>query len=115
LKTFKAQTTSEDKETTIVLFSNQAGLKKKQDQIDLFKRKIENIVKQAPFTFDFVLLAAMKNDKYRKPQTGMMYHFLEHFHSSSETVDISKSFYVGDAAGRKSNWKQNAPQGFIFV
>jgi bifunctional polynucleotide phosphatase/kinase len=106
----KVQETAEDKETMIVLFTNQAGLKK-QDQIDMFKRKIENIIKQAKFEFDFVLLAATKKDKYRKPQIGMFDHFLEHLHSSRDSVCFSRSFYVGDAAGRPSNWKQNAPKG----
>lgn len=39
------------------------------------------------------------NDPYRKPGTGM-WEFLERHKNAGQRVDRSKSFFVGDAAGR---------------
>jgi len=78
----------------IIIFTNQLGLDKKLG-LHKFKQKILNIKKF--FTQDISVIIAFGDDYYRKPLTGM-WNLLEEF-----TVPIKNSFYVGDAAGRKSD------------
>ena len=49
----------------------------------------------------------MGKDKYRKPQSGMWDYFVKNG-NEGEKVDISKSVFVGDAAGRKKTPKRPA-------
>jgi len=46
-----------------------------------------------------IYFVATEADEFRKPSTGMWQFFIENY-SKTKTVDINKSFYVGDAAGR---------------
>jgi len=61
-----------------------------------------------PFNF---LAATEKDHIYRKPRPGMWYLFNERL-NQSQNIDLDKSFYVGDAAGRVANWKLNIPKDF---
>ena len=45
-------------------------------------------------------LIASANDEYRKPTTGMWKYFEENINKKIK-VDLEKSIYCGDAAGRK--------------
>ncbi|EJD44027.1 PNK3P-domain-containing protein [Auricularia subglabra TFB-10046 SS5] len=79
----------------IVIVTNQAGLKsdKKRDE---WKRKVELIAAQledVPFT----VMAATVKDGYRKPMTGMWQHLLS---VCGCEIDLTASFFIGDAAGR---------------
>ncbi|KFY60799.1 hypothetical protein V496_05247 [Pseudogymnoascus sp. VKM F-4515 (FW-2607)] len=46
------------------------------------------------------IYAATKFDNFRKPRTGMWDEILEDYDLTPETVDMTQSFFVGDAAGR---------------
>lgn len=46
-----------------------------------------------------ILLAAIKDDDFRKPLIGM-WSFIETKILSGSLIDYEKSFFVGDAAGR---------------
>lgn len=74
-----------------------------------FKNKFRQIATQlkVPLT----LLAATNYDKFRKPDTGMMEYLLQELNGGVE-MDKSKSFYVGDAAGRTANWKPRMTKDF---
>lgn len=63
-----------------------------------FKSKVEAILEniQVPM----MLYAATANDLYRKPRTSMWQEFVRHSESKGITIDQTKSFFVGDAAGR---------------
>lgn len=46
------------------------------------------------------IYAATGFDNFRKPRTGMWDEILEDHDLTPETVDMTESFFVGDAAGR---------------
>jgi bifunctional polynucleotide phosphatase/kinase len=86
-------------EYIIVIFSNQKGLGKKSKlTIDDFIEKINNIKKL--LNINFIFLAALEDDKYRKPEIGMFKYL-----KSELGIKINKkdSFYVGDMAGREND------------
>jgi bifunctional polynucleotide phosphatase/kinase len=51
-----------------------------------------------------ILYAALAEDEKRKPCIGMWEEFVAD-HAKSRTVDLTASFFVGDAAGRHDGWK----------
>jgi len=81
----------------IVIFTNQKGLEDKLG-LDKFKQKIMNIKKS--FTQDIWVFIALEGDHYRKPLTGM-WDLLNNILDNK--IHTKKSFYVGDAAGRKND------------
>jgi bifunctional polynucleotide phosphatase/kinase len=86
-------------EYILVIFSNQKGLGKKSKlTIDDFIEKINNIKKL--LNINFIFLAALEDDKYRKPEIGMFKYV-----KSELGIKINKkdSFYVGDMAGREND------------
>lgn len=46
-----------------------------------------------------LFLAATYSDKYRKPAQGAWEYFLKN-HTKKGSINMKKSFYCGDAAGR---------------
>ncbi|BAE57296.1 unnamed protein product [Aspergillus oryzae RIB40] len=50
--------------------------------------------------------AATLDDGYRKPRIGMWKEFLDDYDFDVNGVDLSKSIYVGDAAGRPNDHSQ---------
>lgn len=48
---------------------------------------------------------------FRKPLTGM-WDYIVADNDSAVVVDISDSFYVGDAAGRPANWQPGKKKDF---
>ena len=59
------------------------------------KEKIGNVIRR--LDIPLYVFMAIKRDEYRKPCTGMYKLLLE---TAGTEFDLSKSFYVGDAAGR---------------
>lgn len=50
------------------------------------------------------IYAATDHDIYRKPRTGMWKEMIEDLDlDTGEGVDLQKSFFVGDAAGRSKD------------
>ncbi len=82
----------------IVIFSNQKGLEKHGMTVNDFQDKINNIKKQ--LDINFILMAALKDDIYRKPRIEM-WNYLKNILKIN--IDKTKSFYVGDMAGRSND------------
>ncbi|KAI9206310.1 polynucleotide kinase 3 phosphatase-domain-containing protein [Polychytrium aggregatum] len=85
----------------IVVLTNQGGLTN-DDKEEIFRTKVENIAA----TLDGVpllLVAAKGRDHFRKPRLGMWEYFATHLNGGVE-IDLSASYYVGDAAGRPNDW-----------
>jgi len=82
----------------IAIFSNQKKTPRQKYSDDEFLKKIDSI--HTKLGIDFIFIAALEDDNYRKPRIGMYEYLLE-----KESLDIKKenSFYVGDMAGRKSD------------
>ena len=73
----------------IIILSNQKGLKTENSR-KLWVKKINKIGKK--INISIFALASLKDDKFRKPRTGLWNKFLSHY-------DKNESFYCGDAGG----------------
>jgi bifunctional polynucleotide phosphatase/kinase len=94
---------------SIIIFSNQAGLSRGHPKLEDLHYKINNIVKEIGVPIQ-VFLAPQK-DKFRKPGVSI-WNFMLHLHRKSKPkIDLSGSFYIGDAAGRSSDFS-NSDQKF---
>ena len=78
----------------IIIFSNQSSLDKPVKK-DLILNRIQNFLDKTNIPINIVI--SKKNDKYRKPNTGM---WDELFILGITDIDYKNSFFVGDAAGR---------------
>ncbi|CAG8487177.1 8954_t:CDS:10 [Diversispora eburnea] len=91
-------------EEGIVIISNQNGLdvsnKNSEKKRTDFINKIGNIANSLNVPFE--IYAATSKDKYRKPMIGIWKYLVEN--RINGVVDMEKSFYVGDAAGRVNEW-----------
>lgn len=66
-----------------------------------FKGKVSAVVSQ--LDLPITVYAATGRDEYRKPRVGMWRELLDdHDLDIMETVDLEKSFFVGDAGGREA-------------
>lgn len=83
----------------IVVFTNQAALSYKKYPLN-FKMKIENITKAINLPMQFFI--ATNHGYFRKPIPGM-WQLLGDLKNDNVPIDLKKSFYVGDAAGRSEN------------
>jgi len=81
----------------IVLFTNQKGIETGKTSRKEFSEKMNNI--QAELGFPIQVFAATSDDKYIKPSLGMWEIFNKSYNDGI-AVDMKKSIYVGDAAGR---------------
>ncbi|KAJ1971080.1 DNA kinase/phosphatase Pnk1, partial [Dimargaris xerosporica] len=94
----------------IVIMSNQGGLKNSFDKGNakaftkcrMFLEKLEQVAPALGVPLQ--ILAATRNDLYRKPRLGM-WHFMERYLNDGLPIDLSQCYYVGDAAGRAHGWK----------
>jgi DNA 3'-phosphatase len=84
----------------IVIFSNQSNMDKSEKKYSDFIDKFNNINKI--FNNKIELVVAFGKNEYRKPDIGMW-----EFYTKNRNVDIEKSFYVGDAAGRKNDFSDS--------
>ena len=92
-----------------VIFTNQAGLISKKTgnmDIDDFKSRWENDIYpklKTDFQISSVyLIAALYDDFFRKPTTGM-WDFMETHLNGDIQVNRKESIYIGDMAGRKGD------------
>ncbi|KAB0790081.1 hypothetical protein PPYR_15599 [Photinus pyralis] len=90
-----------DKNYKIVIFTNQGGVKNDAAKRNSFKMKAEGVLSKIKVPIQ--LFAATTNSIYRKPVTGM-WNTLCSEKNDQISVDLSESFYVGDAAGREKDW-----------
>ena len=75
----------------IVVFSNQAGIRDSMARAKNVTSRIDHFIAQ--LGIPIVALLACQRDGYRKPSPGM-------WGLACPNADISRSFFVGDAAGR---------------
>lgn len=87
---------------TPVIFSNQKNLSGKR--AELFKKRIENVLRG--IGVEMHVYIATKDDKYRKPNTGMIslyYDQYKSFINTTPTMHIAyptiRGWFVGDACG----------------
>lgn len=92
----------------VVLVSNQSGISLRSDKgsdkksLSNFKEKISAVFKtlELPIT----VYAATEKDLHRKPRTGMWEQMLKDYALlDTADVDLEKSIFVGDAAGREGD------------
>lgn len=85
----------------IVFFTNQSGIGNDSVKLKDFKQKIENILKTVSVPLQ--VFVALGKNFYRKPMPGM-WNTLREFKNDNAEINLEKSFYVGDAAGREEGW-----------
>ena len=89
----------------VVIFSNQGGVKGALDgkRADVVRRRVDALANTLDVPLHFFCGTQKGAEKdpfgYRKPQTGAWRYFEKHCNGGTE-VDLSASYYVGDAAGR---------------
>ena len=91
----------------IVIFTNQSGLDKNTKKREELFFKIKNIVAGLGGGID--VLISVGSNYYRKPFTGMWDFLMEHY---GNKINMKKSFYCGDAAGRKKDWMKGKKKDF---
>jgi bifunctional polynucleotide phosphatase/kinase len=92
-------------QSTISLKDNKKSLQKDMASLTNFKSQLNSVFSQLDFPIS--VYAATSQDKYRKPRVGMWETVLEDYDLQAEgAVDLTKSFYVGDAAGREKTDKR---------
>lgn len=84
----------------VVVFTNQAGVEHNRVTIPEIKKKITMIHKRLEVPMQFFISTA--STKYRKPRVGM-WELLQNRFNDGVKIDMTSSFFVGDAAGRPEN------------
>lgn len=87
----------------IIIISNQGGLSGvKSIRRESWQIKIDLMAKQISLV-PFHIFAAIEDNKYRKPQSGMWSCLTSLFAKDGVVPDLNECFYVGDAAGRPND------------
>ncbi|XP_010552122.1 PREDICTED: polynucleotide 3'-phosphatase ZDP isoform X2 [Tarenaya hassleriana] len=95
----------------LVIFTNESNIdrwkNKRQAAVDSKIGRLNNFINRVEVPIQVFIACGVaisdgKEDVYRKPKTGMWQLLKNHFNSGIE-IDMEKSFYVGDAAGRKDD------------
>jgi bifunctional polynucleotide phosphatase/kinase len=84
----------------ICIFTNQAGVENKRITVDEIKKKI--IMIQARLEVPMQFFISTGTTIYRKPRTKM-WETLQNQFNEGVPIDMTLSFFVGDAAGRPEN------------
>ncbi|BAB89455.1 putative diphosphonucleotide phosphatase [Oryza sativa (japonica cultivar-group)] len=97
---------------TSVIFTNESNIerwnKKRQQAVDSKIGRLDKFIERVKVPIQVFIACGLgkgktfPDDPFRKPNTGMWWLMREHF-NSGVTVDMDKSFYVGDAAGREND------------
>lgn len=101
----------------IVIATNQLGIAKGKAKPSDIKTKITNFT--SSWGCPVAAMMACGDDIYRKPSTGMWDFYRDNLNDGI-TIDLSSSFYVGDAAGRskgkgrKKNDHSNGDRAFAI-
>lgn len=95
----------------VVIFTNQGGLSQRKDsktaksdqkRLSDFKTKVHAVLDSLDLPIS--VYVATQRDKYRKPRDGMWKEMLEDYDlEKSDALDVTKSLFVGDAAGRQGD------------
>ena len=99
----------------VVIISNQGNISLKDNpktlkndplSLSKFKDQLASVMRHLDIPIS--VYGATMPDHFRKPRVGMWHEILaDHDLSSDDGVDMQKSFYVGDAAGRAKTSKRN--------
>ncbi len=84
----------------LVIFTNQAGITKGKTTTKDIQGKILDII--AELGLPLQTFVATTEDKWRKPSPSMWRYFAKN-HNGGIEVDLTQSFYCGDAAGTQSS------------
>ncbi|ETI22171.1 polynucleotide kinase 3'-phosphatase [Cladophialophora carrionii CBS 160.54] len=92
-------------QSTVSLKDNKKLLQKDMASLTNFKSQLSAVLHQLDLPIS--VYAATGQDKYRKPRIGMWEAVLGDYDLRAEgAVDMTKSFYIGDAAGREKTDKR---------
>jgi len=96
----------------IVVFSNQNGISTGKQNASDIMGKLQDMC--ADINVPMQAFCASHADKFRKPSSEMFHTFVSKFNGGVE-VNMEKSFYIGDAAGRPLGWapKRKADHGTV--
>ncbi|CAN7117534.1 unnamed protein product [Brassica rapa subsp. narinosa] len=95
----------------LVIFTNESNIdrwkNKRQAAVDSKIGRLNSFIKRVEVPIQVFIACGVassggKDDLYRKPKAGMWQLMKKHFNSGIE-IDMDKSYYVGDAAGRKGD------------
>lgn len=94
----------------LVIFTNESNIErwknKRQVAVDSKIGRLNSFIKLANVPIQVFIACGVskgqEHDPFRKPKTGMWQIMEQHFNSGIP-IDMDKSFYVGDAAGRKDD------------
>lgn len=92
----------------IVIVTNQGGVEKKKVTVDAMEKRIKNFTTYIGENVPVYTFAAIKYDHCRKPCTGV-WDYITSGKWREYDIDVKKSFYVGDAAGRIKGWDPANP------
>ncbi|KAI9344295.1 polynucleotide kinase 3 phosphatase-domain-containing protein [Obelidium mucronatum] len=97
----------------IIIISNQKNLLESagkkggsHTKEEIFKGKVAEVA--GSLGIPLLILAALDESHFRKPQTGMWEYLVSHCNDNI-APDLSVSFYVGDAAGRPERTEKGKP------
>lgn len=94
----------------IVFITNQAGIAKGKVKVEDFKTKVERIQKKVGIPLQ-VFISTADQGYFRKPRMGI-WEWLETHGNGDVSIDMSTSFYCGDAAGREKDWTLGKKKDF---
>ncbi|ESQ48487.1 hypothetical protein EUTSA_v10020510mg [Eutrema salsugineum] len=95
----------------LAIFTNESNIdrwkNKRQAAVDSKIGRLNSFIKRVEVPIQVFIACGVANsggndDLYRKPRAGMWQLMKKHFNSGI-AIDMDKSFYVGDAAGRKGD------------
>jgi len=89
----------------VVFITNQAGIAKGKLKQEDFQEKVERIISRLGVPVQ-VVCSTSEGGFFRKPRTGI-WRWLAAVGNGGRSIDMSESFYCGDAAGRTAEWNFN--------
>ncbi|XP_060602624.1 bifunctional polynucleotide phosphatase/kinase-like [Ruditapes philippinarum] len=93
----------------VVFITNQMGVSKGKTNMADLKSKFSDVLDEIGIPVQ--ILVSTKGGLYRKPCPGM-WDFLTDKLNGGVEVEVSQSFYVGDAAGRPKDWAPKKKKDF---
>jgi len=94
----------------VVIISNQSGIQRGKMTVDDWRTKATRIKEKLGIPLQ-VFCSTRDGGYFRKPKPGI-WEWLEKHGNMGVEVDKSKSFYVGDAAGREAGWQTGKKKDF---
>lgn len=93
----------------VLFVTNQAGIEKGKVKFGELKSKFETMIRE--LDIPVFIMVSTGETHYRKPATEM-WTFFEKNCNKGVAVNLSESFFVGDAAGRPKNWAPGRSKDF---